>query len=518
MHKHSDPPPRLRSCFGRDEVSTSILASALETGAVLMFGGRQAGKTTVLRKIEDDFHEDICSTDDLRPLTVPVYADLMRLPYDATPRDFFRLLSTLALSACRRRIRGFELQSLPAEFEHTRNLLDFFISDLQTIFEAAGNVNIHFVFLLDEAKRVLFDRFPRGFQDNLFALLFGGSAVSSHCSLVFAGAQDLYKFCEDDTSPIGSRAEKHLIVNLPHDAVGDMVRHLSPSLDAALAHERAAMILSQTGGHAGLSAYLALALESSTTPGIESMEAIVNGFQSKHSELFQIWTARLSPEARLITERLIVASALELEEITRILDNHGKSPFRADRVFEELQFTGIVVRKGDALVLVNQMYANVARNYIVKQIATESERPVWALLEELELNLRRLIRTRFDERWPGRTNIQIAACLGEESWNRILENKRRYEATYQGRAKNEELSTLDFTYLGQLGQLITWKQAWEMFKQMFRDKRELDDMLRDITPVRNDSAHFRSVPKKDLDRCRMRCEDLLTIVEKERVG
>src|ERR1043166_1664313 len=119
MHKLRDSHRELRMCFGRDELCTSILQSALQSGAVLVFGGRQAGKTTILRKIEDSFNEDRCSSDDLRQLVIPVYADLMTLPYDAAPRDFFRLLSTLALQACSRRIEGFELRSLPTEKQDT---------------------------------------------------------------------------------------------------------------------------------------------------------------------------------------------------------------------------------------------------------------------------------------------------------------------------------------------------------------------------------------------------------------
>ncbi|SRR6266404_6254480 len=105
MHKHSDAKhSSLNFCVGRRDLCGGLVESALDSGAVLMFGGRQAGKTTVLRKIENDLRKVSCSTDDLCPLNVPVYADLMRLPYDATPRDFFRMLSKLALDACRRQI------------------------------------------------------------------------------------------------------------------------------------------------------------------------------------------------------------------------------------------------------------------------------------------------------------------------------------------------------------------------------------------------------------------------------
>jgi hypothetical protein len=73
---------------------------------------------------------------------------------------------------------------------------------------------------------------------------------------------------------------------------------------------------------------------------------------------------------------------------------------------------------------------------------------------------------------------------------------------------------LNFTYLGQLGQLMVWNKSWDLFSDLFRDKRELEDVIRDIVPVRNDSAHFSSVPEHELIRCRVRCVDLMTILER----
>lgn len=73
---------------------------------------------------------------------------------------------------------------------------------------------------------------------------------------------------------------------------------------------------------------------------------------------------------------------------------------------------------------------------------------------------------------------------------------------------------LEFAYLGQLGDLMKSGKSWALFRDMYRDTRELEDMLRDVNPVRNEFAHFRSVPNRELDRCRIRCEDLLAIIAK----
>ena len=45
------PRSPLQQCFGREDLCNAVVNSALEAGAVLLFGGRQAGKTTLLREI-----------------------------------------------------------------------------------------------------------------------------------------------------------------------------------------------------------------------------------------------------------------------------------------------------------------------------------------------------------------------------------------------------------------------------------------------------------------------------------
>ena len=59
---------------------------------------------------------------------------------------------------------------------------------------------------------------------------------------------------------------------------------------------------------------------------------------------------------------------------------------------------------------------------------------------------------------------------------------------------------------------MTAGPAWELFRDMFRDKRQLEDLVKAVTPVRNDRAHFRIVPERELDRCRLACEDLTAMV------
>ena len=497
-------------CFGRDRLLRAIVDGATNSGCVLLFGGRQSGKTTVLRTVEHDLASQALPATSTGPVQLPVYVDLMRLHYEATPVEVFDLLFQLAKSACARQIAGYEDVSGTAS--GVPGSVDRFRGQLLGLRESAA-LDLQFVFLIDEAKRMLTSRFPRGFQDNLFSLMFG--SASGPYSFVLVGAQELYKLCEDSTSPIGSRAVKQFVFNLPLGAVGEIIRAYQPQIDDAMFRERQELVFHETGGHAGLSADLANRFSRHPDSATFALGDVVGAAREERSELFQMWTHNFSPEARAVIEVLMVAERMTISSIAATLRAKGMPPYRADRVSEELQFTGVALKVGDELIFANNMYVETTRNYLVAEGGTDREREQWALIRETETGLRRLIREKFNQNWPGSADEKIKGIWGEKTWNELTAMRMRNEKSYRfGPRQLGEV--LDCAYLGQLGDLILSNASWHLFQALFRDKRDLQDMLRDIMPVRNDFAHFRTVPERELVRCRIRCEDMLAILA--RVG
>jgi hypothetical protein len=243
----------------------------------------------------------------------------------------------------------------------------------------------------------------------------------------------------------------------------------------------------------------------------DELENVVESVREERSELFQRWTNGFSQEAQTINERLLGGQSLTIGDMGTCLRTAGFAPYRADRVSEELQFTGVAVRDGDRLMTVNAMYKKTMQPFASSENGTASEQEVWTLIREVETTLRRVVRKEFQQKWPSAADAQIQAILGNEAWSRLLTTQEKNERSYRFTARPLP-EILDCAYLGQLGELMKSNASWSLFSGMFRDKRELEDILRDVTSVRNDSAHFRTVPERELDRCRLRCEDLLAIV------
>ena len=130
------------------------------------------------------------------------------------------------------------------------------------------------------------------------------------------------------------------------------------------------------------------------------------------------------------------------------------------------------------------------------------------MIESAELLLRKVVRSQFDEKWGTAADARMYTILGTPAVEVIERNRSAREKQYRFAETTSTDQVLDFCYLGQLIQLIISGDSWELFKRAFSDKRELQDLAKAIFPVRNDKAHFRSVPDNELLRCRVAVTDL----------
>lgn len=139
---------------------------------------------------------------------------------------------------------------------------------------------------------------------------------------------------------------------------------------------------------------------------------------------------------------------------------------------------------------------------------TASEQTIWRTIESAELELRKIVRRRFTERWGSGADSRMSSILGAQTVEVIERNRAKYQTQYRSAERPAPDPILDFCYLGQLVQLMISGEAWDLFKSAFVDKRELQDLAKAISLVRNDRAHFRSVPELELLRCQVAVSDL----------
>ena len=487
-----------------------MLELADERRCLLLFGGRQAGKTTMLRHAERVAVARLRRSGAHSEETLAVYVNLMALPYDAGPSEFYRYLMDRAGAVCADvfdDVRGAVAE--PDGQVRSIHTTEAFGEELQDLLGAAHGVR-RVIFLLDEAGRVLGRRFPRAFQDNLFSLLYvNESDTAERVALVFSGAQELAGFCEDETSPLGSRAEQLNVVNLEFDAFSEVIHNRLPT-----ANERVREYLfRETGGHAGLGARLIETCADCGATGVEGVQLVSRQVADGSRRLFEHWMAHFSEDARIALKRIAMQPiGLQRREIAQLLADGGRDRFGAERTWHELQYVGVSKLDHEGrLAKCNALFWRYYQEFEPGSVVTTAdESRIWDLIKETEIALRSLVYKKYGEKWPGRGVTMMKRVLGDD-WDSVEKVRRQSKAAYR-LSPGYERPLMDCMYLGQLGALMENNQAWDLFKSLFRDKREFGRMLRDIFPVRNDIAHFVTVPPKELQRCGITCDDMLVIL------
>jgi hypothetical protein len=137
---------------------------------------------------------------------------------------------------------------------------------------------------------------------------------------------------------------------------------------------------------------------------------------------------------------------------------------------------------------------------------------VWTVIREVETQLRKLVQGKYEERWGSGAHSKMERILGAKAVQEVEERRAKRRQQFPYDEGSDDL--LDFTYFGQLIQLMVGGDGWEMFRSAFRDKRELEDLARAITVVRNEAAHFRHVNDTELKRCEVAASDLRTRLQR----
>jgi len=154
-----------------------------------------------------------------------------------------------------------------------------------------------------------------------------------------------------------------------------------------------------------------------------------------------------------------------------------------------------------------------ARILDIKQSAGADEKETWGLIEEVEVELRKLVRNKYVEKWGTGAEARLLKIFSDkEKADFDVRRAKHLEAYPLSPGQIDAGNFLDYLYLSDLARLVTAQETWDQFSPLF-DKRKdlLQGRLQQILPVRNDRAHFRSVPENELLRCKLACSDLLTM-------
>lgn len=172
-------------------------------------------------------------------------------------------------------------------------------------------------------------------------------------------------------------------------------------------------------------------------------------------------------------------------ETTEVEDHFRTFPITVEQVAELLQAAGcgLLLRREPP----------VPQNREDKELLSE--------ILQMELRLRAYIALRFAE-----AGISASTVLRATIGDRDMEGAIR-----RGLERGEDVDKIDnwimsYTYLDQSKQLV--QRKWEIFRLSFPSKREFNEAIDSITPIRNDLAHSRPTSHIKRKRALAACAEI----------
>ena len=338
--------------FGRSALLDSLVRrlSSPRIDSFPIYGGRRAGKTSLMRMLEYALNARVKQSADV--LIIPIYLDIQFLA-PTSPGDFFnqvvRRLETWWAELFQDEIH---LGEVRAE-DPAPSFVEIFKKFYQK--KSPDFSGIKLVILIDETDKLQRPDWARDLDDNLRSLLSNQPGVTGNLSLAMAGGTDFYSdmVTERGASPLRNVMSEDILL---HPASPEeMLRLVDEPTGGKLPRKAAAEVVRQAGGSLFLGQYLMRYLcdMDIETVDVAAVQEIAEVFTDRRHD-FDDWWKALGEEACALYEVLAQSpSPVPSIEIARAL---GVKQMHTRRLLDRLTFHQLVVRQEDGYTWSGKMF------------------------------------------------------------------------------------------------------------------------------------------------------------------
>ena len=358
-------------CYGRDALLSELL-SGLPGSPRYSFGvagGRRMGKTTILRRVEQDLRAGVDQWKAGGLLVIPIYIDGLTLPRPLHAFDIWGAILEQLRSA------------VPDPQLDARNHMDFYAFK-QAIQPALASLPEHprVVVMFDEIEPITVCEWAESFFDHWRALLSNTPGLSEYFSVVFAGARDMEALRRDLTSPLRDVLEWRNLRVLDYD---DACRLMQEPVDTQWSGTFLRQTYAETGGHPMLLQYVMQHVCSGSPEIAEQLaqQAALKFIRERGWQFSEWWNRFCSPTAQRIYMRLPDdGGLLPLRTLTR---EFGLD--KANDALEILQHVGLVISEEDdfSFRYAGEMFRRWYRVYGTLSEAPQHDPELYARLSQI---------------------------------------------------------------------------------------------------------------------------------------
>jgi len=473
-------------------------------------GGRRMGKTTLLRRIENQLLKYTQEVKNGGLLIIPIYLEILTLPLLISSnylyQEIVRLIKVGMLN---------QGVNCPSDCQVLDS--ETFKGYLCEIINLIYSHRIQFVFIFDEVELITKSEWGRSFFANWRSLLSNTPELQQYLSAVFSGADEMFKISRDIGSPLGNVLEwQELELLSLEDTSKLMCEPILYDWSSSFIQE----VYDLTGGHPFLIQYLMQTVcNFETEHSTQSLEKAKRQFLRSQRFQFQNWWEKFDNQTRAVYARLT-----EITPTNRkgILSEFGAS---SDRSISILSHTGVALFNWEdsSISTAGNLFKGWFNEFGDMNVTPDLSSRVDELLKELERQFRIILSKHFDKK---ATNwLQKHFTINNpKKWQKILDTAKKAE----GKDLNNS-EVLKNSELGDTFELIILKTEWSDLSVYFRNlsedrkiaKSRFEERKDHLIPIRNKLRHVREdeIDLTALLKAQVFCVELLeslsTIIDHE---
>lgn len=362
-------------CYGRDNLLYALL-NGLPGSPRYFFGiagGRRMGKSTLLRRVEQELVSGVGKWREGGLLVLPIYVDGLELPRPLTASDvWLDILNKVQ-------------NNISSRVAEVPQVIDFgtFRSVMASIISTFSE-RPRIIVMFDEIEPIMANDWGQGFLAHWRSLLTNSPGLSEYFTAVFAGAQEMALLRKDITSPIADILEWY---NLKALDFIDTSKLMEEPIERHWGYDIRFKLYKETGGQPMLVQYLMEQLASiPDNLAHEQLRSAIEKFDIERKWQFAEWWQRYcSPVAQRVYSRLPDdGSTISLRKLTMEfgLDD-------ANVGLEILQHVGIASAEDDGFVFRynGEMFRRWYRRYATLAEADLHDPEIYRLLQSVNEDL-----------------------------------------------------------------------------------------------------------------------------------
>lgn len=488
--------------YGRVDQLNNLLDRLVKGQSFGLAGGRRMGKTTLLRRLEQDLFSFAQQAKKSSLFVVPVYLDIPVLSASKTANTLYQGILQQVIN----QINQLEPNLISQQSEITAFN---FSNQLQTILNIlAKNHRPQIIFLFDEIEPIVNAEWGNGFFAQWRSLLHNTPNLSPYISALFTGASELFSIAHDIGSPLGNILVWQELVLFSQNNTALLMREPS---QYNWPDDFVADVFNVTGGHPWLIQYVMQIVSNNTIENApQTLQEAKVQFLKEQNISFENWWHKFDHLTQIIYAQLVQQGPLSRQEI--LAGYHNTS--RANRGLSILAHTGVIKidEETDTVTVAGFLFKTWFNKFAIIKVTPTLADQVDLLLKKVERQLRKTLTEHLNNKYkPSWLHKQIQK-KSPKQWQEIL---KRAKQPPQATLSNQIiLANLNLGYLFDL-MLSEWLSLSSTFTNLSPDLRKAKTRFEErkdhLVYVRNKLRHVNEdqLSGDDLLKAQIYCTDLL---------